>query len=172
MTRPSPNRVLSYLSLLPELELEISNFTSILITQQHRVSWISARPSVNTKRHRWTWAWSFCCFVGVLTAPPLVYGDELLCFLSKFLAMTLTIGAGSRALLDHRGLQTALNNLQTTLFRTLPKLGKLLVFLLFLLNIRSWPLVWHRKSVAVFACYPVFTLYQQFAYLGMFSVLG
>jgi len=60
--------------------------------------------------------------------------------------MSLTIGAGSRALLKYQGILTEVKKLQTTLFRITPKLGKLLVFLLFLLNIRSWPLVWHCKS--------------------------
>ena len=86
------------------------------------------------------------------------------------LRMSLTVGAFSQTLLNGQRLQTAVKKLQATLIRSLPRLGKLLVFLLFLLNIRSWPLVWHRELpfLPTSLCLPSM---HKFAYSGMFSYI-
>lgn len=52
----------------------------------------------------------------------------------------------SRALTTLRTLQKTTRNLPvSSLIRSIPRFGKLFVYLLFLLNFRSWPLVWHCK---------------------------
>ena len=68
------------------------------------------------------------------------YNLDLLCNQTHLLGgfprlhFTVTIRMGFQSLMDYR-----------RLIHTVPKLGKLLVLFFFLLNIRSWPLVWHRK---------------------------